>query len=65
MEIEFVGFGWKVHLRKKRYTYFLTLTKELVIGNALKQGDELYYYLVNVRGRKGILLFLDGKERGA
>ena len=55
--------GWKVKLRKKRASYFCTLAKELVVGNALKQGDDLYYYLVNVEGRRGVLVFLDGEER--
>lgn len=55
--------GWKVKLRKKRDSYFCTLAKEIVRGNALKQGDDLHYYLVNVEGRKGVLMFLDGGER--
>jgi len=33
------------------------------LGNALKKGDDLYYYLVDCEGRKGLLIFLDEKER--
>lgn len=60
---DFQGLGWKVRLQQKRSYYFLTLVKELVLGNALKQGDEVYYYLVNCDGRKALMVFLDGKER--
>jgi hypothetical protein len=61
--LDYTGLGWKVKLRQKRASYFCTLAKEIIVGNALKQGDELYYYLVNVEGRKGVLMFLDGGER--
>ena len=64
METEYDGLGWRAHLRKKRSSHFLTLATELIIGNGLRQGDALYYYIVNVEGRKALLLFLDGKERG-
>ncbi len=59
----FEGIGWKVRLQQKNTNYFLTLAKEIVVGNALKRGDDILYYLVESNGRKGILMFLDGKER--
>ncbi len=59
----FQGIGWKIRLQQKRTNYFLTLAKEVVIGNALKRGDDIYYYLVDCEGRKAIIVFLDGKER--
>lgn len=59
----FLGFGWKVRLQHKRTSHFLTLVKELVLGNALRTGDELYYYLVECEGRKAVLVFLDKLER--
>ncbi|MBW3002316.1 hypothetical protein KY338_04095 [Candidatus Woesearchaeota archaeon] len=63
IQVSFQGLGWKVLLQQKRTNYFLTLVKEIVLGNALKRGDELYYYLVECNKRKGILIFLDGKGR--
>jgi len=59
----FEGVGWKVRLQQKRSYFFLTMAKELVVGNALKRGDDVFYYLVNYEGRKGLLIFLDSKER--
>ncbi len=59
----FEGIGWSVRLQQTRTNYFMTLAKEVVIGNALKRGDAVYYYLVDCDGRKAILAFLDGKER--
>ena len=59
----FEGIGWKIRLQQKRTNFFLTLAKEIVIGNALKRGDEVFYYLVDCDGRKAVLAFLDGKER--
>ncbi len=63
MEIHFQGLGWEVKLQKRRTSYFFTLIKELVRGNALKTGDHLYYYLVQCEGRNAVLILLDGKER--
>ena len=63
MEVSFIGLGWRVKLQKRRTSYFLTLVREIVLGNGLKQGDELFYYLVDANGRKGVLVFLDGKDR--
>ena len=59
----FEGLGWKIRLQQKRANYFLTLAKEIVLGNVLKKGDEVFYYLVDCEGRKALLVFLDGKER--
>mgnify|MGYP001566134559 CR=1 FL=1 len=62
--VRFEGLGWKIRLRQRRTNYFLTLAKEIVIGNGLRKGDDLFYYLVECGGRTGILVLLDGKERG-
>jgi hypothetical protein len=59
----FEGIGWSARLQQHRAYYFLTLAKEVVIGNALKRGDNMFYYLVNCQGRKALLVFLDGQER--
>lgn len=61
--VRFEGIGWKIRLQQKRANYFLTLAKEIVLGNVLKKGDEVFYYLVDCEGRKALLVFLDGKER--
>ena len=63
-KLEFQGLGWKVRIRKRNFSYFFTLAKEIIIGNALKQSDEVFYYLVKHEERTAIILYLDGKERG-
>lgn len=65
MELQFQGLGWKTTLRQKRYTYFITLDKALVVGNGLKAGESLYSYLIQLSKRNALLIFLDGQERGA
>lgn len=61
--VSFEGIGWKVRLQQKRSYYSITIAKELVLGNMLKKGDNIHYYLVDCNGRKAILAFLDNKER--
>ncbi|MBD3361476.1 hypothetical protein GF358_01660 [Candidatus Woesearchaeota archaeon] len=63
MQVSFQGLGRKVLLQQRRTNYFLTLVRELVLGNALKKGDSLFYYLVECNKRKAVLIFLDGKGR--
>ena len=61
--LDFQGLGWNVKLRQRRYSYIITVAKELVLGNGLKQGDQLYSYLIHNDGRNALLIYLDGKER--
>lgn len=61
MTLTFQGLGWEVRLRYKRRNYFLTLAKELVLGNGLKPGDQLKYFLVNYESRNCVLIALDGQ----
>ena len=63
MKTNFQGLGWEVRLQKRKTNYSLTLVKEIVLGNGLKKGDLLPYYLVTCDNRKAVLVFLDGKER--
>ena len=63
IKTNFCGLGWQVRLQQKKSSYFLTLVKEIVLGSALKRGDQLHYYLVNYEGRNAVLVFLDGEER--
>lgn len=63
MEAIFEGIGWKIRLQQKRTNYFFTLAKDIVVGNALKKGDDIFYYLVCCEGRKALLVFLDEGER--
>lgn len=60
---QFEGIGWKIRLQQKRTNYFLTLAKEIVLGNALRRGDQVFYYLIDCEGRKALLVFMDGLER--
>ena len=62
MTLTFQGLGWEVKLRSKRNNHFLTLVREVVLGNGLRTGDSLYYYLVKYEGRNAVLVMLDGKE---
>jgi len=62
-QLIFEGVGWTVRLRQKRTNHFISIAKEIVLGNLLKKGDDLFYYLVDCQGQKALLLFLDGKER--
>nr|AQS33890.1 hypothetical protein [uncultured archaeon] len=61
--LEFQGLGWEVKLRSKRNNHFITLRREIVLGNGLKMGDSLYYYLTKYQGRNAVLVMLDGKEK--
>ncbi len=60
--VEFQGLGWDVRLRYKRRNYFLTLAKEVVLGNGLKQGDILRYFLVKYQGKNCILIALEDND---
>ncbi len=60
--LSFVGIGWSKRLRKVRNNYTLSLAKELIVGNALRGGQEIYYFLVRYSGRNAVIVFLDGKE---
>lgn len=59
--LNLAGLGWKVKVQEKKRNYLLTLAKELVLGNLIKKGDELYYYLGDINGRKAIITLLDSK----
>lgn len=63
MKAKYEGLGWQVRLRKKGNSYYLNLVKEVVLGNYLKKGQEMFYYLGDVDGRKVVVLYLDGKGR--
>lgn len=60
--LHFVGFGWKKRLRKVKGEYTLSIVKELIIGNALRKGEAIFYFLVRYNNRNAILVFLDGRE---
>ncbi len=60
--LSFVGIGWSKRLRKGRENYTLSLAKELILRNALRGGQELYYFLVRYGGRNAVIIFLDGKD---
>jgi hypothetical protein len=64
MPFSFLGRGWKVNVVKRGYSYRLPLAKEVVIGNGLRLGHSLYYFLVKYEGRMALLVYLDGKDRG-
>jgi hypothetical protein len=61
--IDFIGKGWQMKIRKRRFSYFMTIAKEVILGNCLGTGDDVYSYLVRYRKRNVLLIFLDGKQR--
>jgi len=59
--ISFAGIGWTKRLRKVKDNYTLSLVKELIVGNALRKGQSLYYFLVKYQNRNAVIIFLDGQ----
>lgn len=59
--LSFVGIGWEKKLRKAKREYTLSFVKELIVGNALRKGESLFYFLVRYNNRNAVLIFLDGK----
>ncbi|MEK6867493.1 MAG: hypothetical protein AABX98_01590 [Nanoarchaeota archaeon] len=59
--LSFVGIGWEKKLRKAKREYTLSFVKELIIGNALKASQPIFYFLVRYKNRNAVLIFLDGK----
>ncbi|GEM_PF-5860875 len=53
------GIGWIRKIQQHRANYFLTIPKEVVVGNGLRSGDSLYLFLADATGRKALLIFLD------
>ncbi len=56
---EFEGLGWRVKIQHKRGHYFLTIMKELILGNFLREGDYVHYYLTKLKGRRVLVIALD------
>ncbi|MFA6888787.1 MAG: hypothetical protein WC254_04800 [Candidatus Woesearchaeota archaeon] len=59
--ISFVGIGWEKRLRRVRSNYTLSIAKDIILGNALRGGQALSYFLVRYHNRNAVLVFLDGK----
>lgn len=60
--LSFVGIGWEKRLRRVRNNYTLSIVKDVIIGNALRASQPLFYFLVRYKSRNAILIFLDGKS---
>jgi hypothetical protein len=60
------GIGWIRKIQQHRANYFLTIPKEVVVGNGLRSGDSLHLFLLDAAGRKALLIYLDmrGLDRG-
>jgi hypothetical protein len=56
-----VGLGWKIKIQEKKRNLSMTLAKEIALGNILKKGDEVYYYLAEIGGRKALIALLDSQ----
>ena len=63
MKKEFLGLGWKSKITLKRATYSISINKLVAEGNCLEKGQALYCYLAEDKGRKIIVVYLDGKRK--
>ncbi|HLC74409.1 MAG TPA: hypothetical protein VJH88_00970 [Candidatus Nanoarchaeia archaeon] len=63
MNLEYLGLGWKLRLRKSRASYYITIAKEVALGNLMPGKTYLYYYLVKYSHRNALLIYLDGEPR--
>lgn len=59
--LSFVGIGWAKRLRKSKQEYFLSVARDIIVGNAIRKGEALFYFLVKYKNRNAIIVFLDGK----
>lgn len=60
---KFLGFGWKSKIIFKRLTAYISINKLIVEGCNLEKGQKLYSYLAEEKGRKIIVIYLDGKKQ--
>ena len=60
MTLKFKGIGFETTLRKRRYSYLISLAKALILGHGLEINQKLSYFLVEYDKRPAVLLFLDG-----
>jgi hypothetical protein len=64
MKIKFSGIGWKTKVSLRRATYSISINKLVADGNCIEKGDELHSYLAeDEKGRKVVLVYLDGKKK--
>ncbi|MDP3026679.1 MAG: hypothetical protein Q8N63_03150 [Nanoarchaeota archaeon] len=64
MKKKFLGIGWKSKIILKRSTHYISINKLVADGCCLEKGDEIYSYLAeDEKGRKIIIIYLDGKKR--
>jgi len=65
MKRKFSGVGWKSKIILKRATAYISINKLIVDGCCLEKGQILYSYLAeDEKGRKIIIIYLDGKRQG-
>lgn len=58
-----LGIGWKSKILLKRATAYISINKLIVNGCDLEKGKELNSYLAeDEKGRKIVLIYLDGKK---
>jgi len=64
MKKKFIGIGWKSKIILKRATAYISINKLVVEGCELEKGKILYSYLADdEKGRKIIIIYLDGKKK--
>lgn len=63
MKIKPLGVGWKTKVSLKRATYSVSISKLVAEGNCIEKGEDLYSYLAeDEKGRKIVIIYLDGKK---
>ncbi len=62
MKKRFLGVGWKSKVIFKKATAYISINKLIVDGCGLEKGEKLYSYLAEDKGRKIIVVYLDGKK---
>jgi hypothetical protein len=64
VNIRFCGIGWKSRIILKRSTCYISINKLVADGCCLQKGEGLNSYLAeDEKGRKIIIMYLDGNQR--
>jgi len=64
LELEPKYIGWTSKVQKKKCTFFISLSKLVVIGAHIQVGTNLFCYLFQDKDKRPVgLIYLDGKPK--
>ncbi|MFC1564087.1 hypothetical protein ACFL6G_04080 [candidate division KSB1 bacterium] len=64
MELEPKYIGWTSKVQKKKCTFFISLSKLVVLGACINIGKPLFCYLYQDKNKRPVgLIYLDGKPK--